>query len=321
MILILSDAADETTCSVINWINRLKPLEEVIRINYTDKITALTISNNSIIVTFRRWNNVQLEIDFNTITAYWYRRGRLDFDKFFSEQFLKKQLYDYEQTELKRIAEYLHHCLRKIKCLNSFLNVAPNKLVVNHIAEECGLTTPSYIISSKKNELSKFTTKENFVITKGIDESICIETEENVLHGYTEKLTIDDLAEYDDDVFPSLLQKQVEKKYELRIFYLDGSFYSMAIFSQRDEQTQIDFRKYNFRTPNRCVPYTLPHAIESKLKLLMDKLELNSGSIDMIVDLNNEYVFLEVNPIGQFGMVSEPCNYFLEKKVAEFLIN
>src|SRR5436853_4980478 len=250
MVLILSDAADETTCSVIDWINRIKPSEEVIRINYTDKITALTISNNSIIIKFHRWNDDELEIDLNKITAYWYRRGKLDFDNFFSEHIIQKQLYEYEQTELKRITEYLHHRFKKIKCLNSFLNVAPNKLIVNDVAEDCGLNTPSYIISSKKNELSKFTTKEKFVVTKGIDESICIETEENVLHGYTEKLTIDDLAEYDDDVFPSLLQKQVEKKYELRIFYLDGSFYSMAIFSQRDEQTQIDFRKYNFKMPN-----------------------------------------------------------------------
>jgi hypothetical protein len=31
-------------------------------------------------------------------------------------------------------------------------------------------------------------------------------------------------------------------------------------------------------------------------------------------------VFLEVNPVGQFGMVSAPCNYHLEKKVAELLI-
>jgi hypothetical protein len=34
-----------------------------------------------------------------------------------------------------------------------------------------------------------------------------------------------------------------------------------------------------------------------------------------------EYVFLEVNPIGQFGMVSAPCNYNLEKKIAQYLIN
>ena len=111
------------------------------------------------------------------------------------------------------------------------------------------------------------------------------------------------------------------KKYEVRVFYLDPEFYSMAIFSQRDDQTQVDFRKYNLEKPNRCVPYELPKAIEHKLKALMNILDLNSGSIDLIVNKDDDYIFLEVNPVGQFAMVSEPCNYFLEKKVAEFLIN
>ena len=33
-----------------------------------------------------------------------------------------------------------------------------------------------------------------------------------------------------------------------------------------------------------------------------------------------QYVFLEVNPEVQVGMVSYPCNYYLEKKLAEELI-
>ena len=40
----------------------------------------------------------------------------------------------------------------------------------------------------------------------------------------------------------------------------------------------------------------------------------------MILNKNNEYVFLEINPVGQYGMVSEPCNYFLDKKIAHYLI-
>ena len=34
-----------------------------------------------------------------------------------------------------------------------------------------------------------------------------------------------------------------------------------------------------------------------------------------------EFVFLEVNPVGQFGWVSKNCNYYLEKKIALKLIN
>ena len=54
--------------------------------------------------------------------------------------------------------------------------------------------------------------------------------------------------------------------------------------------------------------------------LLMKQLQLESGSIDMVVTPNNEYVFLEVNPVGQFDYVSKLCNYFIEKEIAVKLI-
>ncbi|WP_447951552.1 hypothetical protein [Chryseobacterium koreense] len=50
------------------------------------------------------------------------------------------------------------------------------------------------------------------------------------------------------------------------------------------------------------------------------ELELATCSIDMIVNKDWEYYFLEINPVGQFGMISNPCNYFLEKKLAELLL-
>lgn len=51
----------------------------------------------------------------------------------------------------------------------------------------------------------------------------------------------------------------------------------------------------------------------------MNKINLNCGSIDILVDNNLNYFFLEVNPVGQFGMVSFPCNYNLENHIANYL--
>lgn len=52
----------------------------------------------------------------------------------------------------------------------------------------------------------------------------------------------------------------------------------------------------------------------------MEVIDLNSGSIDMLVSKKNEYIFLEVNPIGQFAQVSYPCNYYIQKEIASELI-
>lgn len=94
----------------------------------------------------------------------------------------------------------------------------------------------------------------------------------------------------------------------------------MAIFSQNDDKTKIDYRNYNKEKPNRTIPYLLPENISSRLSRMMCKLDLNSGSIDMIVTPRDEFIFLEVNPVGQFGMVSKPCNYNLEYEIATYLM-
>ena len=67
-------------------------------------------------------------------------------------------------------------------------------------------------------------------------------------------------------------------------------------------------------------PFKLPDDIEEKLDKLYKKLDLNTGSADFIVDKEGNYVFLEINPVGQFQMTSLPCNYNLEQKIANYLV-
>lgn len=94
----------------------------------------------------------------------------------------------------------------------------------------------------------------------------------------------------------------------------------MAIFSQEKERTKLDFRNYNSANPNTNTPYSLPNIQKEKIHKLLLNLKLNCCSIDMIKGKDNQYYFLEINPIGQFGMTNYPCNYNLYKKIADTLI-
>ena len=139
--------------------------------------------------------------------------------------------------------------------------------------------------------------------------------------GFTSEFFTSDINKLPEDFKPTLFQELIEKKYEIRTFFLDGQLSSMCIFSQEDSKTNIDFRNYNFSKPNRRVPYSLPEEISIKLKDLFSLLDLNTGSVDLIKDKKGNYIFLEINSIGQFGMTSHPCNYSLEKQIAQHLIN
>ena len=73
--------------------------------------------------------------------------------------------------------------------------------------------------------------------------------------------------------------------------------------------------------PNFNTEYNLPKEIKDKVGQLMHNLNLVTGSLDLIYTKDKEYVFLEINPIGQFGAVSDSANFMLEKKVAELLLH
>jgi ATP-GRASP peptide maturase of grasp-with-spasm system len=140
-------------------------------------------------------------------------------------------------------------------------------------------------------------------------------------YSYTERVSRESLEDLPSPVSPSMVQEEIRKRFDVRVFYLEGRMWAMAIFSQSDERTQVDFRKYNDLRPNRTVPYRLPQQVEARLDQLFRELDLNTGSADLVLDECGEHVFLEINPVGQFGMVSEPCNHYLEREVARSLVD
>lgn len=50
----------------------------------------------------------------------------------------------------------------------------------------------------------------------------------------------------------------------MRIFFWKDVFFPVAIFSQKNIKTEMDFRNYDNDAPNRLVAYTLPKGIKKK---------------------------------------------------------
>jgi ATP-GRASP peptide maturase of grasp-with-spasm system len=322
MVLILSDESDLSTIDVIRWLDYYS--HKWIRIGLDNKISVQSLhmdgSEYRFVITTERGEIINSE----ELTSYWYRRGALQFN--YHSNFekienlrLRTTISNHIQSELGYLREGIYHILSKLKHINDFRNSDVNKIIILDLAKKVGLNTPETLITTDNSKLEMFRNSSS-IISKAIQNGARFEFRENQelvsFLCYTEDFGNNEYC----NSFPSLFQHKLEKEYELRVFYLEGSFYSMAIFSQTDSQTETDFRKYNLKKPNRTIPYQLPKDIEIKLGLLMKHANLNSGSIDMIYTKNGEYVFLEVNPVGQFGMVSKPCNFNIEEKIAKFLI-
>jgi len=310
MVLISSISKDISTNDVIDWFNFFDI--KWMRINYEDNYF-FQFGENGLVI-----SNKGSFAESGDITSYWFRRGKLSFknldnkqDGFYSDQVIQKQ------KEI--IDEYLQFHLAQKISIGGCENSEPNKLIVLEEAKKTGLNIPVSFVVEKKEDLINLLKGGTNLITKTIAGSSMYQFRDGVGLIYTNPVNKELVDKAPDEFFPSLIQYEIQKKYELRIFFLGDKFWAMAIFSQKDDQTKGDYRRYNQEKGNRNVPFLLPDDLKEKLYKLMSKLGLNCGSIDLIVSTDNTYYFLEVNPIGQFGNVSHICNFQLEKEVAQKL--
>ncbi|MPT36147.1 MAG: grasp-with-spasm system ATP-grasp peptide maturase [Flavobacterium sp.] len=326
MILILSAHFDQSTNDVIDWLCYYKaPFVRVDGESYLNSELnfKVMLSDNGIELSL---GNILL----NNLTSVWNRRW-IPYNFSFNDELKKFEDVDIGVLaniknnviiEMRKSCKLLFDFLqtKNIKSLPFFNAIAIDKVTVLKTAASVGLKIPESIICNNKNDVLRFYEKHKKIITKPLGEAMSFSGKS---HNYINKTVIIEecfLEQIEERFFPSLFQKYIEKEIEIRSFFIEGKFYSMAIFSQLDKKTSVDFRNYNDLHPNRNIPFKLPEEVEKRIDNLMSILNLNTGSVDIILTPDNDFVFLEVNPIGQFGMTSYPCNYYLEKEIAKSLI-
>jgi len=114
---------------------------------------------------------------------------------------------------------------------------------------------------------------------------------------------------------PSIFQEYIEKDYELRITVVGERVFSAKVESQHNEKTKIDWRKEKLK----FTEYKLPDAISKKCVLLLKTLDLNFGAIDLIKTKSGEYIFLEINPNGQWAWIEFDTKLEISEAIISFL--
>lgn len=324
VLIISQESYEPSTEHVIDWI--LNFGNQFYRLNGDDfeKATSniLLKGSKEICITL---NGEQINQTFHSI---WFRRWsqkkyidnlfNLWKDNNLSDRLLFNVLLN-RMSDDRIIEEAVIKSFKSKKKITSSNQIFVNKVTVLLKAGQCGIFVPNFIITSSKKELVDFYKKEQKIIIKDINSPFSHENGSNLFVNYVSLVDEQSIKKMPDTFGLSFFQKFVDKDFEIRAFFLMNKFYCMAIFSQKNDKTKIDFRNYDYEKPNRTVPYKLPIKAENRLCKLMKKLNLETGSIDLLVDKNGELHFLEVNPVGQFGMVSAPCNYLLEQKIANYL--
>jgi glutathione synthase/RimK-type ligase-like ATP-grasp enzyme len=117
---------------------------------------------------------------------------------------------------------------------------------------------------------------------------------------------------------PCLFQQYVEKAYELRIIVVHDTAFAVELHSQEHPDAMTDWRRARMRDiPHR--QHDLPEAIKKQCVSLVRELGLKYGALDMVVTKAGKYVFLEINPNGQYGWLEDVIGPCISESIAKQL--
>lgn len=199
------------------------------------------------------------------------------------------------------------------------IQIAENKLYQLSLAAQIGFKLPDTIVTSDPSRIKSFYQKyKKNIIVKLLTSSPIVD---HVL--CTNRVTAEYLKQIDSvRMSPSIFQECISKEYELRITIVGDKIFPVKIYSQEDSKTSLDWRKEpklnDFDV--RMEQTILPVEIEQHIRQYMKAIKLRFGCIDMIFTKNREYVFLEINPNGQWYFVQLHAEAEIAKAIANLLI-
>ncbi len=117
---------------------------------------------------------------------------------------------------------------------------------------------------------------------------------------------------------PMVFQERIEKAHELRVAMVDGQCFAGAIDASRSAAGQVDWRRAR-PGEARWEPGHVPEQVAGLLRGLMAALGLVYGAVDLIVTPEGDYLFLEVNPAGEWGMLESELGLPISAALAEVL--
>jgi glutathione synthase/RimK-type ligase-like ATP-grasp enzyme len=118
---------------------------------------------------------------------------------------------------------------------------------------------------------------------------------------------------------PCLFQEHIPKAVDLRVTVIGDRLFPVAIYSQDVDVSRVDWRRGDVSRLRHAL-HKLPPEIEQSCHKLLQRLGLNYGAIDLILTPDGEYIFLEINPSGQFAWLEAVTGLKLVDSLIDLLL-
>jgi glutathione synthase/RimK-type ligase-like ATP-grasp enzyme len=322
-VLIVSTKVDIATDRVVLKLRKLGA--SLYRINTED--LPLLASSSVALGSFQSpswlWASGSKEVDLDCVRSVWFRRHRLpvlpqdvaaqdaEYCLRESEWFLKGALYSRASSD--RPVKWMSHPAK--------IQMAESKIYQLSVARSLGLAVPDTLISNDPRRVRGFFEKKGGEIVAKPLRLGYFDYGDRQAAVFTSRVVPDDLK---DDaslrMAPVIYQELLPKLFDIRITVVGRKVFAAAIDSQSDPAAALDWR----RTENENLPHydhALPVQVRDACLNYMEALGLEFGALDFVLTPRNDYVFLEVNPNGQWVWIEEKLGLPITEAIASWLLD
>ncbi|MFB4283875.1 RimK family alpha-L-glutamate ligase [Nonomuraea sp. MTCD27] len=182
---------------------------------------------------------------------------------------------------------------------------AQNKVVQLRAAHDLGLRIPETLISQSPDQIRKFC---------GIHPSAIVKAVRGVVQAPAATATVSEKLLANESAMrlcPAIYQELVPGRRHVRV-----QVFGERVLAALLESDDLDWR------PNLDIPATehhLPSDIQNALRAVLRRLNLTMGIFDLKLTDDDEYVWLEVNPQGQWLFVEGMAGLPLIETFTDFL--
>lgn len=222
------------------------------------------------------------------------------------------------------------HCVRESRAaLDGFLSAlhdadwldplpqvrqAENKLVQLREAQRAGLRVPRTIVGNDPDEVHRLWQACGGRVVAKMLTPVAQSMGAPAAAVYTHALRASDLDDLDGlALAPMIFQERIDKLHELRVVYVAGRCFAGSLEAIGD-----DWRAPT-GTPRPWQRDRLPDDVAAGLGAVMRALGLRFGVADILRARDGSHAFLEVNPVGEWGMLERDLELPIADAIAEEL--
>lgn len=322
-VLILTQEFDLTVDPVIQCLTARGA--EVTRVDLSYFPRRMTVTASDFNGGRRRLRHRDHEVDLDRLSSVWYRRPtRFDFGPEMGEA--------EQQFAYKEAMQGVGGILRATDCLwvnrpdvDAVGELKPYQLT---LARQLGLRVPRTLLTNDPEEVAALAKQaDRPIVYKALAGGV-IHYPGGFPSGLLTTMVGDEIHEHLDRIGHTMcmFQEYVEKAYEIRLTVIGNTYFPVVICSQDHDATSVDWRG-EYTGPDadsRSLPYgdyqPLPEAVVDRTQALLSRLNAVYAAVDFIVTPDGDYVFLEVNPAGQFMWMLHDLGLRLDEHMADLLM-